>query len=118
MIPRVRRRYWLLYPLWIAICAALFFAVRGAEDPSRRHDRISSDEAAVRAVDLLRRADRARYRGYEAVHVAYAGRGEGGTRARWVVLCDRLPHSALRDAVVVELDARDGSLILIRKPVN
>ena len=118
MIPRVRRRYWLLYPLWIAICAALFFAVRGAEDPSRRHDRILSDEAAVRAVAVLRRSDHARYRAYEAVHVAYAGRGEGGVRGRWVVLCDRVPHSALRDAVVVELDARDGSLITIRKPVN
>ena len=54
MIPRVRRRYWLLYPLWIAICAALFFAVRGAEDPSRRHDRILSDEAAVRAAAQAR----------------------------------------------------------------
>ena len=118
MIPRVRRRYWLLYPLWIAICAALFFAVRGAEDPSRRHDRILSDEAAVRAVAVLRRADHARYRAYEAVHVAYAGRGEGGRAARWVVLCDRVPHSALRDAVVVELDAGDGSLLTIRKPVR
>src|SRR3989442_14231711 len=107
MIPRVRRRYWLLYPLWIAICAALFFAVRGAEDPSRRHGRISSDEAAVRAVDLLRRADRARYREYQAVHVAHAGRGEGGSRARWGVLDDRVPHSALGDAVVVRPDARD-----------
>jgi hypothetical protein len=35
-----------------------------------------------------------------------------------VVLCDRVPHSGLRDAVVVELDARDGALLGIRKPVR
>ena len=118
MIPRVRRRFWLLYPLWIAICAVLVFALRNSEDPSRRHDRILSNEAAVRALAILRKVDRPRYNGYEAVHVAYAGRGEGGRAARWVVLCDRVPHSALRDAVVVELDAGDGSLLTIRKPVR
>jgi len=114
----VRRRYWLLYPAWIVICAALFFAFRGREDPSRRRDRILSDDAATRAVAILRRRDPASYHTYEAVHVAYAGRGEGGERGRWVVLCDRVPHSALRDAIVVELDARDGSLITLRKPVE
>ena len=67
---------------------------------------------------ILRRRDPASYHTYEAVHVAYAGRGEGGERGRWVVLCDRVPHSALRDAIVVELDARDGSLITLRKPVE
>lgn len=116
MIPRVRRRDWLLYPLWILLCAALFVALRGAEDPSRRPGRILSDEAAVRAVALLRARDAARYRTYEAVHVAYAGAGEGGTVARWVVLCDRVPHSGLDDAVVVELDARDGRLLRVRQP--
>jgi hypothetical protein len=118
MITRVRRRFWVLYPLWIAICAVLFFALRNSEDPSRRHDRILSNDAAVRALATLRRVDRPRYNGYEAVHVAYAGRGEGGRAARWVVLCDRVPHTALRDAVVVELDARDGTLLTIRKPVR
>jgi len=118
MIPRVRRRFWLLYPLWILICVGLFFALRNSEDPSRRHDRILSDDAAVRAVAVLRKMDRARYGAYEAVHVAYAGRGEGGGGGRWVVLCDRVPHTGLRDAVVVELDARDGVLLAIRKPVR
>jgi hypothetical protein len=103
----------------MVICAALFFAFRGSEDPSRRHDRILSDDAAARAVAMLHHRDPARFRTYEAVHVAFAGRGEGGgERGRWVVLCDRVPHSALRDAVVVELDARDGSLITVRKPVD
>ena len=113
MIRRVRRRFFWLYPAWIALCAVLFFAVRGAEDPSRRRDRILNNDAAILA---LRALPKPRYAGYETVHVAYAPRGEGGDRARWVVLCDRVPHTALRDAVVVELDARDGTLLTIRKP--
>ena len=118
MIPRVRRHFWLLYPLWIVLCAVLFFALRDHEDPSRRHDRILSNDASVRAIAILKQTDRARYAAYEAVHVAYAGRGEAGGAARWVVLCDRVPHSALHDAVVVEIDARNGSLLTIRKPVR
>jgi len=111
----VRQRTWLLYPAWIAVCAVLFLALRGVSDPSRRGDRILSNDAAVLALRVLPPHG---YTGYEVVHVAYAPRGEGGDRARWVVLCDRVPHTALRDAIVVELDARDGSLLTIRKPVN
>jgi hypothetical protein len=110
----VRRRFWLLYPAWIVLCAALFVGLRGAEDPSRRQGRILSNDAAVLALRDLPRA----YRGYEVVHVAYAPRGEAGDRARWIVLCDRVPHSALRDAVVVEIDAVDGKLLTIRKPIR
>ncbi len=112
MIPnRVRRHRWLLYPAWILFCAALAFALRNSEDPSRRHGRILSDDAAARAVAVLRGADRARYRDYEAVHVAWE-------TSRWIVLCDRVPHTALREAVVVELDGADGHLLRIRKPVT
>ncbi len=103
MITAMRRRYWLLYPAWIALCAILFLALRHSDDPSRRPGRILSNDAAVRALAILHRP------GYEAVHVA----GEGN---RWIVLCDRVPHTALRDAVVVELDARDGHLLMMRKP--
>src|SRR5436190_7669425 len=118
MIANVRRRYWVLYPLWIAICAGLFIALQHRPDPSRPSGRILSNDAGVRALAILQKSDATRYSGYEAVHLAYAGRGEGGAVARWVVLCDRVPHTALRDAVVVELDARDGALLTIRKPVN
>ena len=112
MIPNgVRRHSWLLYPAWILVCATLAFALRNSEDPSRRHGRILSNDAAVRAVNVLRQVDRGQYRGYEAVHVAWE-------ENRWIVLCDRVPHSALRDAVVVELDGRDGRLVRMRKPVN
>jgi hypothetical protein len=110
MITVMRRRYWLLYPAWIALCAVLFLSMRHREDPSRRPGRILSDDAGVRALAILHRP------GYEVVHAAYAGRGEGGSTDRWVVLCDRIPHTALRDAVVVELDAVDGHLLTIRKP--
>ena len=104
-----------LYIGWIAICAVLFFVLRNAEDPSRRAGRILSNDAGDRAVAILRER---KITGYEAVHVAFARRGEGGREDRWVVLCDRVPHTALRDALVVELRAVDGSLIQIRKPVN
>lgn len=102
----------LIYVSWIALCAVLFVDLRGAEDPSRRGDRILNNDAAARAAAILT-AD-ARYRGYEVVHIAYANRGEGGAEARWVVLLDRVPHSALHDARVVELRARDGRLLGIR----
>jgi hypothetical protein len=111
MIPLVRRGYWLLYPAWILICAALFFAMRNREDPSRRPGRVLSNDAAVRAVFYLHRLDPARFRSYEAVHVAVEGN-------RWIVLCDRVPHTGLREAVVVELDATFGQLLTIRKPDN
>ena len=108
------KRFSLIYLAWIALCAVLFVELRGAEDPSRRADRILNNDAAARAEAILTRD--ARYRGYEVVHVAYANRGEGGAEARWVVLLDRVPHSALHDARVVELRAKDGSLLTIRGP--
>jgi len=115
MIPRVRRRYWVLYPVWIALCAILFLSLRHREDPSRRPGRILSDDAAVRAVASLQRSNPVRFQQFEAVHVAWAGRGEGGDSDRWVVLCDRVSHTALRAAMVVELDGKDGRVLVIRR---
>lgn len=112
---RRSQRFLALYVSWIVICAIAFFALRHAEDPSRRSGRISSNDAGLRAASLLRQRG---FRDYEAVHVAYASRGEGGRENRWIVLCDRVPHTGLRDAIVVELRASDGSLLTIRKPVH
>ena len=103
-----------VYLLWIALCAVLFGALSGAEDPSRRPDRILNDDAAARAAAILRKQPCCPT--YEVVHVAYAKRGEGGAEARWIVLLDREPHSANRDARVVELRAKDGALLGIRNP--
>jgi hypothetical protein len=112
MIPNgVRRHRWLLYPAWILLCAALAFALRNGEDPSRRQGRILSNDAAVLAVAVLQHVDRAKFRDFEPVHVAWEGN-------RWIVLCDRLPHTGVREAVVVELDGSDGRLVRMRKPVN
>ena len=108
------KRFPLIYASWIVLCAVLFVGLRGAEDPSRRGDRILNNDAAARAEAIL--THDARYRGYEVVHVAYANRGEGGAEARWIVLLDRVPHSALHDARVVELRASDGKLLTIRAP--
>jgi len=109
----VNRRFPFVYIGWIALCAALFAALTHAEDPSRPHGRILSNDAGARAVAV---AAQHGYAGYEAVHVAYAGRGEGGGEARWVVLLDREPHTEMRNAVVVELRASDGALLTIRRP--
>lgn len=57
------------------------------------------------------------YAGYEVVHVARARRGEGGEQARWIVLLDKVPHTSLREAVVVELGEEDGKLLRLRKPL-
>ena len=109
----MNRRFTFVYVAWIALCAALFAALSHAEDPSRHRDRILSNDAGTRAVAI---AAQRGYRGYEAVHVAYAGRGEGGREARWVVLLDRVPHSGMKEAVVIELRASDGALLMIRAP--
>jgi uncharacterized membrane protein YdfJ with MMPL/SSD domain len=110
------RRFAAIYLVWILLCFVLFVALRHSEDPARRHGRILSNDAADRAVAILRQSDRQRFHDYQAVSVAYAGRGEAGDTARWVVLCDRVPHTALREAIVVELDAASGALLGERKP--
>lgn len=97
--------------------ALLFVALSGLEDPSRPKGRILSIEAGRRALEILRSTD-SRYRQYEVVHVARARRGEGGARDRWIVLCDQVPHTRLREAVVVELAVEDGTLLAIRKPAD
>jgi len=107
-----------IYAAWIVLCAILFFALRGAEDPSRRRGRIQSIDAGTVALSILRDRDAREYDRYEVVHVAYARAGEGAAETRWVVLLDRVPHTSLREAVVVELRAEDGSLLRIRKPVD
>jgi hypothetical protein len=107
-------RYPAIYAGWIALCAILFFALGGAKDPSRPNGRILSDDAARMAEQILQKSDRV-YRGYDA-HVAYASRGEGQPEARWIVLLDAEPHSAMKKAVVVELRAGDGALLRIRRP--
>jgi hypothetical protein len=107
------RRWWPLYLAWIALCAILFLALRNAEDPSRPTGRILSIEAGERAVAI------ARTRGlhdFSVVHVARARAGEGAAEDRWVVLLDRLPHSGLGEAIVVELGLEDGRVLRVRKP--
>lgn len=103
-----------VYLAWIVFCGLLFAARSGAEDPSRRAGRLRNDEAAARAAAVVRRE--ACCRGYEVVHVAWANHGEGAPDARWVVLLDRVPHTALREAKVVEVRASDGAVLAVRAP--
>jgi hypothetical protein len=116
--PDSRRKfpYPLVYIVWIALCGGGFAALRNQPDPSRRHDRMLSDDAAVRAIAVLHDRDARRFAGYDAVHVAYAGKDEVGAAARWIVLCDREPRTSLQNAVVVELDSSSGALLRMREP--
>ena len=77
----------------MTLCAALFIALANREDPSRPHGRILNNDAGNLALAALRTTAAEGSR-FEVVHVAYEDH-------RWVVLCDRVPHTALRDAVVV-----------------
>ena len=102
-----------LYPAWLALCAILFLALGGAEDPSRPEGRILSIDAGQRAAAIAKARELS---GYEVVHVARARRNEGGAEERWIVLLDQVPHTRLRRALVVELRASDGTLLNIRAP--
>lgn len=106
------RRFWLLYIGWIAVCAILFVALRNAEDPARPKGRILSIDAGSRALAIARARG---LRDYEVVHVAKARKGEGGEGERWVVLLDKVPHTSLASAIVIELDAATGTPIKMRK---
>ena len=109
------RRWWPLYGSWIGFCALLFLALANAEDPSRPEGRILSEEAGRRARAI---AEGRGFKGYGVVHVARARRGEGAGENRWVVLLDRVPRTALREAVVVELHEESGELLRIRRPAG
>ena len=101
--------------MWIVVCAVLFVAVSGLEDPSRPAGRILSIEAGERALAFGRAQG---LQGYEVVHVARARSGEGAPEDRWVVLLDRAERTRLRDAVVIEVRASDGELLRVRRPVR
>jgi hypothetical protein len=106
-------RWWPVYLTWIALCAVLFVALGGAEDPSRPVGRILSRDAGLRALAL---AEARGLEGYTVVHVARARAGEGAAEDRWIVLLDREPQTRLRQAVVVEVDQVSGALLRIRVP--
>jgi hypothetical protein len=107
------RKWWPLYAGWLLLCAILFVALSGAEDPSRPKGRILSIDAGRRALDI---AEQRGMKNLEVVHVARARAGEGAPEERWIVLLDKVPHTKLREAVVIELRTHDGSLIGIRRP--
>ncbi|HEU4889397.1 MAG TPA: hypothetical protein VFV49_16040 [Thermoanaerobaculia bacterium] len=109
------RRWWPLYLGWIALCAILFLALAGLEDPSRPKGRILSIDAGNRALAVARQQG---LRDYSVVHVARALKGEGGEEDRWVVLLDHDPHTRLDDAVVIELAVEDGRVLRMRKPLR
>ncbi len=65
---------------------------------------------------ILRAKDPVRFHDYDVVHVARTAKGEGGDANRWVVLCDHAKRTSLHDAIVVEVDGKDGRLLAMRRP--
>lgn len=110
----MRRLFPWIYLAWIAVGGLLFVALRGMEDPSRPEGAILSIEAGQRALAI---GEARGLRGYEVVHVARARKGEGAAEERWVVLLDKVPHTDLRHAVVVEVDLHGKLLRVSRAPV-
>jgi hypothetical protein len=111
----LRRLFPWIYAVWIVLCAVLFLALGGLEDPSRPMGRILSIDAGQRALAFARERG---ISGVEVVHVARARASEGAAEDRWIVLLDHVPHTRLREAVVVELRIADGSLIRMRRPAR
>jgi hypothetical protein len=116
ILARRRVPFWLVYPAWILVCAALYFLLRGLPDPSQPAGRLGRSEAGKRAEAYLLAHDPLRFAGFEAVHAAHSPAGEVGPEARWVVLCDHPSGEKLLEAMVVEMRATDGQLIRIRRP--
>lgn len=106
------RRFVLAYVALALVCAILFFALDGLEDPSRPEGRILSIDAGQRALAI---ATQRGYRNYEVVHVARGRKGEGALENRWIVLLDSVPHSGLKRAIVVELEEETGRMLRIRR---
>jgi hypothetical protein len=109
----IRRLFPWIYLAWIALCVVLFLALRGMEDPSRPKGAILSIEAGERALAIGKARG---LKDYEVVHVARARKGEGAAEERWVVLLDKVPHTSLREAVVIEVRVEDGTLVRLRRP--
>lgn len=109
------RRPWVLYAGWFVLCAILFVALDGLDDPSRPRGRMLSIQAARVARGI---AEERGLRGYEVVHVARARAGEGAAEDRWVVLLDQVPHTSLKKAVVIELDIESGTFLRMRPPAR
>ncbi|MGA7617186.1 MAG: hypothetical protein WBX15_18630 [Thermoanaerobaculia bacterium] len=113
----VRRHYWIVYPAWIVVCAALFVLLQGTGDPARPSDHLRDEVARVHSLSVLRATDPAAFARFDVVHSAY-DRGPGDPNGRWVILCDIPERSALRRAVVVELDGQSGAKLDIRRPAG
>ena len=113
-----RSRFYIsLYPAWVLVCAVLFLMVRDAPDPSRPSGRMTPEKARLTALSHLRAFDAARFGEYHVIDAAVYRDLELDERV-WVVICDSTPRSALRRAVVVDLDANDGVVIRTRRPAS
>lgn len=99
--------------LWLAACAMAFVLLRGAPDPAEPRGRIDERRAGVEAIAAL---SDSRGGAWSVVKAAPALAGEPA-RHRWIVLCDRPGRTAMRQALVVDIDADTGRVDGIRRPI-
>lgn len=111
----LREKFWVTYPAWVGVCALILVAVHDMEDGSRRRTRISNGRVADLAISLLKENHGSRFEDYTVAHVAYARKGEIGETSRWVVLSDQEDRTALRHAIVVEIEVDSHSPIRFRR---
>ena len=110
-----RRFYPALYPAWIVVCALLFLVLRDAPDPSRPSGRMTPAQARVTALEYLAKYDAARFGTYHVIDAAVYRDVQRDERV-WVVICDSTPRSALKRAVIVDLEADTGEVVRTRRP--
>ncbi|MGK2858475.1 MAG: hypothetical protein ACSLFQ_14845 [Thermoanaerobaculia bacterium] len=109
------KAWWATYVVWAALCAAAFVALGDAGDPSRPKGRISPYLAEIVALEHLESIDGSAYARFETVDAAIYRDPASGRRI-WLVLCDDEMPTRLARAVVVEIDARSGTVIRVRLP--
>jgi len=117
VIDAKRGFYPVLYPAWLLVCAISFYALRSAPDPARPSELFTPTTAREEALGHLREFDPTRFDDYKVVDAGVYRDPASGERS-WIVLCDTVPRSALKRAVVVDLDARSGKVLRTRRPAG
>ena len=56
-----------------------------------------------------------RFEDYDVVHVSRASGRSGEGDPRWMVVADRRERTRLREAILIELEIVDGSLIDVKR---
>ena len=100
--------------IWWIACLAAINALRGVPF-AERDQPITMEVASEIAIEELRAVDPDRYEDYVVLNAAYSKSGELGLEPRWIVLCDDIDRTGLREAVAMDIDSETGRVLRIRK---